>query len=121
TTWAVELGVALAASSAVFPEPAFAPRLSLALLRTPTARRVAFSVRMSFARAQSGTLPGTAGDADLTWTTLRAEACSMRWPGAELSVELCGSFDLGELRGAGSRAADSTARGASWAAPGALA
>lgn len=114
--WRVGMGVALLATDTVAPDPVLSamPFVDLAL---DTINLLAPSVRLGVTRAKSGVLSTSKGDAQLTWTAVRATACPIRWPSEGAAwLRPCGSMDLGRLSGTGRHTVDpATEFGLWWA------
>jgi hypothetical protein len=114
----LESGALLQATTAVAPDVALGPGAFVGLLLTQGARPPLAALRIGVSRAQSGTIQGTLGDAGITWTAARTAVCGPGWPNPHAYLTACAFFDLGEIRGSGSRAAATAERKAVWAAPG---
>ena len=113
-----EVGAGLQAVSGPAPDWLPAPLAYLELGVSPDGTPPRFSGRLSALYAQSGTIQGTVGNAEIVWAVGRAELCGPRL-GAALAASGCLSFDAGLLEGRGSGAASApkTERTV-WLAPG---
>ena len=111
--WAVGLGGGL--SGGVLPHPAFEQALSIELGQV---RAAAFSAhgRLTFVHAH-GAVNALAGTATFDLLALRLASCPYRI-GTGVALATCLTFDLGRLRGDGSRTRAERSGSALWYGPG---
>ena len=113
------LFASLGFETALEPGVAVSPRLGITM-RHSLARDWRIDGALSGTLGQSGTIAGTVGDADLSWTVVRASGCLDFRRFAMIALAPCLFLDLGELRGAGTRIDNEGTGSTIWVAPGVL-
>jgi hypothetical protein len=77
---------------------------------------------LSVNRGLTETVSTRAGDAELTWTSVRLGLCPVRWPpDGPMTLRACASFDGGVLQGSGADTTDAGNAEPPWFAAGSFA
>lgn len=116
------VGVDLALATDVTPHLLFAgaPYVGYRTTR-PILFGLGLSIRASFLRAGTGTIPATGGAADYLWTVGRLDGCAMLWPARPLRIGGCLRAEAGVLDVQGEQIIPAQTQHSAWVAGGLLA